>query len=102
MRVSRPTRVILTGHAASRLRAWAHLPASPGITTLLANPRRLIDPSARNQPGSRLLPECGRIAEIGLLNLAWRERALPLPLAGEVDALGSPKDGMDRLRNPSP
>jgi hypothetical protein len=46
MRVPRPARVILTGISAIRLRAWAHLPHSPGITIPLANPRRVIDPSA--------------------------------------------------------
>jgi hypothetical protein len=41
-----PAPVTLTGISATRLPAWAHLPHSPGITTPLANPRRVIDPSA--------------------------------------------------------
>src|ERR1700738_4727984 len=46
MRAPPTARVILTGVSAIRLRPWAHLPHSPGITALLANPRRPIDPSA--------------------------------------------------------
>jgi hypothetical protein len=41
-----PARAMLTAVSANRLRPWAHLPRSPGITVRLANPRRLIDPSA--------------------------------------------------------
>ena len=41
-----PASAMLTGVSANRLRPWAHLPPSPGITVRLANPRRLIDPSA--------------------------------------------------------
>jgi hypothetical protein len=41
-----PARAMLTGVSANRRRPWAHLPRSPGITVRLANPRRLIDPSA--------------------------------------------------------
>src|ERR1700682_2732921 len=44
-----------TGVSASRLRPWAHLPLSPGITVPLANPRRDIDPSA---PRSGLAARC--------------------------------------------
>jgi hypothetical protein len=65
------------GVSAFRLRPWAHLPRSPGITLRLANPRRLIDPTASR---TGLAAGCCQAANPGANVTALEEVGLAMKL----------------------
>jgi hypothetical protein len=63
------------GRSALRLRPWAHLQRSPGITLRLANPRRFIDPAASR---TGLAARCCQAANPGANVTALKEVGLAM------------------------